>query len=71
MRKADPSQAPLSRAALSSTALGRVQCDDGQASSTALVFSLHGTPRSSQLRALPSLGGPQMKMKLNPMEWDQ
>lgn len=70
MRRADPSPAPLPRAALSSTAPGRVE-EDGQILSTALKFPLHGTLRSTQLRALSSLKGAEMRVKLNPMEQDQ
>ena len=68
--RADPSPAPPSRGALSSTALGRVQCG-GQISSMALAFPLCGTLRPNQLRALPSLGGPQMRVEWNSRERDQ
>lgn len=63
MRRAGPSPAPPPRAA-------RVE-DDGQILCIALMFPLHGTLRSTQLRALSSLQGPQMRVKLNPMEQDQ
>lgn len=69
MRRADPSPAPPPRAALSSTAPGRVE-EDGQILSTALMVPLHGTLRSTQLGALSSLKG-QMRVKLNPMEQGQ